>query len=520
MSRRRNFFLGVFSGGLTNVVATIIGIFSAPIGLHYFGIEKYGALAVISTILTYLSTSQIGIPTAVNVLASKAIDKLEQLRVIIKAFILSLGIVLIVLAGFFIYTRTSGWLNIIGKVPSSIYQEVARATFVSAILFLLNLPLSIFVSGFIASQKVYIERFYNMMASSVIPFIGLLLTVWLKGNLVFYAWVKGIMAVSVSLISIVHLLFFTKENRQYIRPFERLLQPSTDDEFSIHSIIISSLRFFIVGLAATVVWHTDNLIISHFFGVKDVTPYAITFKLITSTFFIFSVLTYPVLPMVAKAYSAGEFDWIRQTYDRLILILPLFGGFIWIASIAFAQDIINIWVGPDGYAGMLTVFALGGYGYACSVLSTPNVIATGLNFINVFIGWSEAIVNILLSIFFVKYLNMGIGGTALGTFLASFLTVSWMVPIYVRRRSQGKIVLNYFNVFKTFFLIIMPCLVLLIFLHYIGISNNIKRLFNLLIVITYVFFSYRIIPASLKVVLKDIVWRIFRRIGVKTEVQN
>ncbi len=57
MSRRKIFFLGVFSGGLTNVVATVIGIFSAPVGLHYFGVEKYGALAVISTILTYLSTS-------------------------------------------------------------------------------------------------------------------------------------------------------------------------------------------------------------------------------------------------------------------------------------------------------------------------------------------------------------------------------------------------------------------------------------------------------------------------------
>lgn len=510
MTRKKSFFLGVFSGGITNIVATIIGIFSAPIGLHYFGIEKYGALAVISTILTYLSTSQIGLPTAINVLAAKAIDRLEQLRLIMKGFVLSFVIVIFVTAGFLVYTRNSQWLNVIGKVPLSIYQEVARATFISAILFLFNLPLSIFLSGFVATQRVYIERLYNMMVTSIVPFAGLLIVVWLKGNLVFYSYVKGILTIFVSLIAIVHFIFADKENRDHIKKTRVLFSESTIDEFSLHSIFITSLRFFIVSLATIVVWHTDNLIISHFFGVKDVTPYAITFKLITSTFFIFSVITYSAFPMISKAYSAGEFEWIKETYDKLISFLPLVGGFIWISSIAFAQDVINIWVGPDGYAGLLTVFAIGGYGYACSVMATPNMFGVALNFINVFIGWSEAIVNFLLSIFFVKYLNLGIGGTALGTFLASFLTVFWMVPIYIRKKSKGKVILTYHQVIRSFFLIILPCLVLLIIFHYLKIENNTKRFLNGMVIIFYIWLSYRILPAKVKDVLKDL-FRIFRR---------
>lgn len=520
MSKKRNFLFGVFSGGLTNIIATLIGIFSAPIGLHYFGIEKYGALAVINTLLTYLSNSQIGIPTAVNVIASKALDKLEQLRIIVKAFILSCGIIILVSGIFFVYTHSPKWLDIIGKVPDGIYHEVAQATFISAILFLFNLPLSVFAGGFVASQKIHIERFYNMMASSVVPFSALLLTIWFKGNLVFYASVKGTLTIFISILSIVHLLFFTKENRQYISMFGKLVQPSNEDEFSLHSILGSSMRFFIVGLAATVVWHTDNLIISHFFGVKDVTPYAITFKLITSAFFIFSVITYPVLPMVGRAYSAGEFEWIKQVYEKLSFILPLFGGFIWISSIAFARDIINIWVGPDGYAGILTVFAIGGYGYACSVLATPNMVATGLNFINVFIAWSEAIVNILLSIFFVKYLKMGIGGTALGTFFAAFLTVAWMVPIYIRKRSQSKVILNYFHVIRTFFLIILPCLILLIFIQHLECGNNLRRILNVGIITAYVIVSYKISPPGVRYTFKDIIQELFKKAGIKKQTET
>ena len=515
MDRRKSFFLGVFSGGFTNIVATVIGIFSAPIGLNYFGIEKYGALVLISALLTYLSTSQIGLPTAVNVLASKALARVEQLKIITKAFVISSGIIAVVAVGFLVYTRMPQWLDIIGKVPSGIYREVAQATFISAILFLFNLPLSIFLSGFVANQRVHIERFYNMTISSLIPFTGLLMTIWLKGSLVFYASVKGILTIAISLIAAVHFLFFDRDNRSYIKSFRVLLQPSNIDEFSMCSIITSSLRFFIIGLATIVVWHTDNLIISHFFGVKDVTPYAITFKLITSTFFIFSVLTYPVFPMVARAYSAGEFDWIKKTYDRLISTLPLLGGFIWISSIAFARDIINIWVGPDGYAGMLTVFALGGYGYACSVLATPNMMATGLNFINVFIGWSEAVVNILLSIFFIKYLQMGIGGTALGTFLASFLTVFWMVPIYIRKRSQGKIIIDYSSVFRTFFFIILPSLALLIVFNQLNFNNNLKRVFNFLIVVVYCLISYRVLPASVKEIVRNTKSAFYKRVILK-----
>lgn len=514
MTRRKSFLLGVFSGGITNIVATVVGIFSAPIGLKYFGIEKYGTLAVISTLLTYLSTSQIGLPTAVSVLASKAIDRLEQLRLIMKGFVLSFVIVVFVIAGFLVYTRSSHWLNVIGKVPLSIYKEVARATFISAILFLLNLPLSIFLSGFVASQKVHIERLYNMMITSIIPFAGLLITIWQKGNLVFYSYVKGIMTIFASLIAVVHLLFADSENRSCVRQPGRLFSQSSIDEFSLHSIIATSLRFFIIGLAATVVWHTDNLIISHFFGVKDVTPYAITFKLITSTFFIFSVIAYPVFPMIGKAYSAGDLGWIIQTYNRLILILSLLGGAIWISSIAFARDIINIWVGPDGYAGKLTVFALGGYGYACSVMAMPNMVSTGLNFINVFIGWSEAIANIVLSIFFVKYLHMGIGGTALGTFLASFLTVFWMVPLYIRKKSKGKIVLSYSYVIRTFFLIILPCLFLLMIFNYLKIDSNVKRFLNAMVVISYIMISYRILPLDIKDMIKDLSRTLWRKLAL------
>ncbi len=497
--RRKNFLWGAFSGWTANVITTVIGIISAPLGLRYFGVERYGAIAIISTLLTYLSTCQIGLPTTVNVLAAKALDKLNQLRIILKAFILTLIIVIVVSAGFLLYTHyTPHWLNLLGKIPSTIYHEVSQATFVSAILFLINLPLSMFIGGFVANQKVYIERFYSTL-SAIMPFLALLVVIGIKGNLVVYCLIRGILTIIVSLFGAIHFLLFYEDNRIYIKAkFTKLFQPSDVEEFSVQSILATGLRFFIIGLATMVVWNTDNLIISHFLGLKAVTPYSITFKLITSTFFIFSAASFPIIPMFGRAYASGDYQWIEQTCNKMIVSLSLLGGLVWIGSIAFAQDIINLWVGPKGYAGMLTVFSLGGYAYFCSVINGPGSLSTGLNFINIFIAWSEAIVNFVLSLVFVKYFNLGIGGTALGTFLGAVLTVFWMLPVYIHKRSKGKIKLNYLPMIKNFLSIILPFLVCVFIIYYFPIDKNVKRILNMLIVGLYGLITYRILPEEIK----------------------
>jgi len=200
--RKKIFLLGVISSYGANAVSIIVGLISVPIGLYYFGPVRYGIWAVISSLIAYLSFSNLGISTGATVL--------------------------------------------------------------------------------IGLQKVYWERFYFSL-TSIAGLVALIFTVSVKGNLVSLALFRGLGILLVSIVCASHFLLSHKEL------LEKVKKP-VGDEFSVSSIFSSSLRFFSLGIAAIVVWNTDNLVISHFLGVEAVTPYVITFKLLLVSYSLFSAI--------------------------------------------------------------------------------------------------------------------------------------------------------------------------------------------------------------------------------------
>jgi len=491
ISRKKTFFLGTFSNYGTNIISMVIGLISVPIGLHYFGPVRYGVWAVISSLIGYLSLSNLGINTAAGTLTAKATKLFEQwvilkkslfLLVIISAIVLSL-----ILGINYFYPD---WIIILGKIPNNLYVETTKATMMTAILFLLNLPITAFSSGFIGLQEFYWERFYASF-NIIVGLFALILTTLVKGDLVTLALFRGVATFFITVICALHFLFAHRKLRQN---FEK----TTKDEFSSKSIFLSGIKFFIIGIAAMVVWNTDNLVISHFLGVEAVTPYAVTFKLFSVLYVIFTAINSTLFPMYGRAAGLGQWDWIRSTYQKAIQILPVVGGLVWIGGIAFTEKIIDIWTGPEAYAGMLTVFALGGYGYLLSIVSINSFLLTGLNATKnmVFIGWAEAVANIVISIALVG--PLGIGGAALGTFLASLLTVSWMLPLDIYKQTQKRVKFCFRPTLLHTFLILLPCLCASILVSNYLQNDVSKILINILIIIIYLVSSWFIMSLEIR----------------------
>lgn len=496
--RKKNFILGTSISYLYNFVSIIVGIIAVPISLKYFGSEKYGVIAIINTLITYLSITNFGIPYAVGILAAQALGALERMKIIAKAFITIIVIVIASLGIFLFFSSNPSWIRVLGNIPKNIYTEVSAAAFFAAILFLLKLPFSLFSHGFIAIHKVYIAKIYDILLV-IFPFIGMLITIFLKENLVFYFVTSGILIGFISIAGFIHFLFFERENRVLlINHFNKLIQPPTMNEFSAKSIFVTGFRLFIIGMAATVVWHTDNLVISHFIGLDAVTPYSITFRLITVTFVIFTTLNTALNPMYGNAYASRDYQWINETYNKITIISQILGGMVWIGSIAFAEDIINLWVGPKGYGGMLMVFAIGGYGYTVSLNHVHSGLINSTNLIKnvAYIGWSEAMVNLFLSLLLVKYL--GAGGVALGTFLAAVGTVFWMLPLELFKRSDGEIRFKYMQALNQFFIVILPFLICALITSFVIVNKDIRLTANLLLISLYIMVSYNKIPQDLK----------------------
>lgn len=441
--RRKGILLGTSSGYLNILITNLLSVVAVPVTLGYFGTDRYGALALVMTFVNYLSVTNFGIPSACAILGAKSADRRQQLAIVFRSFLLLGMISTAVLLLFLGLSGISGWVALLGRIPPAITDEVRQAAFWTAVLFLANLFFAPFLAGFIAIRKVHVERFYNTISTNSYV-LALAWVILFKGNLAEYALARGALVLLCSLAGALHFLFGYRETRQLlVQGLQPLLDATRDPEYAGRSILASGGRLFVVGLASLVVWQTDNLVISHFLGVGAVTPYQVTFKLITMTFILFTAINPAISPHYGRAWAEGDRSWINGTWNQIAQVSSVLGGLVWLGSLACAETVIDLWAGHAAYAGSLVVCALGGYGYLLSLVGAHAALLTSLNLVRnlPLISWLEAAANLALSLLLIRVLGMA--GVALGTFLASLCTVFWLIPREIGKRTEGTIRLEW-----------------------------------------------------------------------------
>ena len=496
-TRRGTFIFGVSSGYVSQVISIVIGIASVPIGLTYFGPVRYGIWVVITSILTYLNASQFGIGTATSTLIAKAPQRSEQQAILSYSFALLIISSLI----FLLLTLVAGkyshsWLPIFGNIPSYLQDETIMATVILAILFLIRLPMIPFATAFAGLQQLHFERLYSVILPALTNFIGLIAVVHSEGDLVMLAVLNGLGTIIIGLVSATHIFMLYKDLRPKW-PKELLSNPIAK------RVIVSGGRFFIVGLASMIVWNTDNLVISYFLGPEHVSAYAVTFKLLTVAYSIYVVINATLWPMYGKAAGENNWVWINKIYRDITTALPVLGGLTWIGGILFARDIIHLWTGPAGYGGALVVFALGGYGYTVSLNNIHASFLGGINVVILWLGILEAVFNLGLSLILVNLL--GIGGVALGTFLAALLSVTWLLPLYVYRKTQGKVSIDWHPIIRHALYAVVPFVSVALILNGYPMKWWFDVSIKILIIILYLVISWKMLPSNVIGRIRDFI---------------
>jgi O-antigen/teichoic acid export membrane protein len=497
IKRRRTFIFGVSSGYASQVISIVIGIASVPIGLTYFGPVRYGIWMVITSMLAYLNATQFGIGTATSTLIAKAPQRSEQQTILSYSFALLIISSLI----FLLLTLVAGkyshsWLPIFGNIPSYLQDETIMAVLILAILFLIRLPTIPVASAFAGLQQLHFERLYSVILPALTNFIGLIAVVHLKGDLIMLAILNGLGNILIGLVSATHIFMLYKDLRPK-RPEKLFSSPVT------RQVIASGWRFFIVGLAAMIVLNTDNLVISYFLGPEHVSAYAVTFKLFTVAYSIYVVINLTLWPMYGKAAGENNWVWINKVYRDITTILPVLGGLVWIGGILFARDIIQLWTGPAGYGGALVVFALGGYGYTVSLNSCHTVLLGGINVVILWLGIFQAVLNLVLSLILVN--PLGIGGVALGTFLAALLSDTWLTPLYVYSKTQGKVSIKWQPIIRHALCAVVPFVAVALILNGYPMKWWLDVSIKILIIILYLVISWKMMPSNVIGRIKDFI---------------
>ena len=133
--------------------------------------------------------------------------------------------------------------------------------------------------------------------------------------------------------------------KPWLRPRLALLDPSTARE-----LLMFGSAFFLIQIAGAVVFSSDNLVVSHYLGAAQVTPYNVTWRLVALTAVLPSLVFPALWPAYAEAYARHDYDWMRSAFRitlRGTLVLNLAFAVVFVAV---GKTAIRWWAGAAAVA--------------------------------------------------------------------------------------------------------------------------------------------------------------------------
>ena len=140
-----------------------------------------------------------------------------------------------------------------------------------------------------------------------------------------------------------------------------LPRSSAVDLRSIKQLFDSGSSFFLIQVAAVVVFSSDNLIVSQYLGASEVTPYSVAWRL-AGLSALLQTLIFPALwPAYAEAYAKHEYTWIRRTFAMTLKGVVAFNVICAAGLVLFGKTAIRVWAGRAAVPGTYLLIAMGGW---------------------------------------------------------------------------------------------------------------------------------------------------------------
>lgn len=410
----------------------LAGLLTIPLALAYLDETRFGIWLTLSSAIGWLTFLDLGLGNGLrNRLAeARARDESEKARNYVSTayFLIALiagGVILL----FLLVHPWVDWAWLF-NAPKELSQEVTRLMYWVPVLFFLKFAFEPISKVVLAEQRPGLNAALRSCGRLLVVLIIFLLgRTGTDSLLLFGCSVQGVQV----LVPLLAGIILFKGPLHSLRPsFSRIDLSLSRDLLGL------GFKFFVMQLAAIVVFATDNMIITQLFGPAEVTPYQIAFRYFTIALLLFRILSNPYWSAYTDAYQRGELDWIRNATRKLI--------YIWIALLGFTLLMLLIsgpayrfWVGEE-HAGIPVLLSL----FMAAWVSLSSFTTIFGNFLNgvgkVRLSMLHSVVfmilNIPLSVFLAKGLELGPKGVILGTFL-SILPQGILHPIQYRKVMKG-----------------------------------------------------------------------------------
>lgn len=412
----RNIFFGLFAKCITIVLPFIV----RTLIIRRLGIEYGGLNSLFSSILSFLSLTELGVGSTLVYLMYKPAAENDEIRMsailnlykriykIIGIVILSIGLILLPFLNHFIT----------GDVPENIN------IYFLFMIYLINISLSYFLFGyrsslFVAYQRTDIQSKVMLIAYSLTGILQIASILFLNS---YYCY------------ALCNIVFTVMQNLS-IYILARKIFPNIKCEGNVSSLEIREVfkkTFALAGhkIGGTIVGSLDNIVISSLLGLTMVGIYGNYYTILLALMGFIGVYNNALLP------SIGNFV-ICENKNRIYrLFLDLNFMHIWIVgefSVCFlvlVPDFIKLWVGEQFAFSLIETILVTLYFYSWQfrVLLCNFKDAAGLWTEDALKPYVASLVNVVLNIFLVK--KIGISGALISTIICMiFIFFPWEMHV-------------------------------------------------------------------------------------------
>lgn len=417
VGRRR--YKKIFEAGIAALISKgailVVNAISIPIAVRYLGPVEFGVWATITTTLSVLLVLDFGIANTLTNFISEAYAK-DDPELAGKYAATAFWMMVLVASGLGVIGYTAwpyiGWDRIF-HVDPSLRGTVSLSVAVAYGVFLCGMPAGLAAKMLGGYQELRIANLFAA-AGSMGSLVGVLLVVRLNRGL---PMLIGASSGAIVLASGICLIWVWLYHKPLLIP-----RPRNMSRVLSLRLMQSGSAFFVIQLAGLVVFNSDNLVIAHYAGPAEVTPYTVTWRLVTYATALQTIMLPALWPAYAEAFVSGDVGWIRRTFrgamsSTMIMALAccpifFFGG----------RSLIRIWAGtaavpPQALLGWMCIWVL-----INTFMNNVSIVLVAAKEIRVQ-AWSSAlaaIANLALSIWLVQ--RMGSVGVILGTVI-SYLVV-------------------------------------------------------------------------------------------------
>ena len=202
----------------------------------------------------------------------------------------------------------------------------------------------------------------------------------------------------------------------------------------IKELFSLGIKFFVLQIAGIVLFASTNILISRLFSPELVTPYQVTYRYYSFIVMLFTIIAIPFWSATTDAYAKHDVKWIRSSVRKLNLIV-LSMLLIIIVMTLVSPFVYNIWVGSGVKTNMMLSSIMGAYIFVIVFSLSYSYILNGIGALNLQLIATVIAALLYLPLAWLLAQRLGINGIALALVIVN-------IPGAILNRIQYKKIIS------------------------------------------------------------------------------